>query len=100
MWKFNSEIYTRDDLARAMRDFIENARPFLVNENSGYDFGESLAHHTPEGTLLEGWSRMLWGLVPYLAGGYEYEHLDDFIEGFRKGPELYWGAPQDRTRDL
>jgi hypothetical protein len=53
---------------------------------------------------LEGFSRPLWGLVPFVAGGGKFDHWDLYHKGLTNGtdpshPE-YWGDTQDLEQRL
>ena len=86
-------------MARALVDMLEPCRNYFVNEKSGFDFGSFSALYGPQATALEGWSRMFWGIGPFLAGGFEWEYMDEFLEGLKTGPDrdggYYWGEPTD-----
>lgn len=46
---------------------------------------------------LEGWARPLFGIVPMVVGGDEFEHWDMYREGLKNGTDPnhteYWGEP-------
>jgi hypothetical protein len=53
---------------------------------------------------LEGFARPLWGIVPLVAGGGEFDHWDLVRTGLANGtdPEhpQYWGATRDRDQRM
>jgi hypothetical protein len=82
-------------MARLFLEMMEPTMRHLVCENSGFDFGAAGASYRPRTIAVEGWSRMLWGLAPFLAGGYEWDGADKILEGLRTGPGNHWGIPED-----
>src|SRR6185437_5417019 len=73
-------LLTRDDLARAARDLFSPLLPYFS----------------------EGGARPLWGIVPLVAGGYDFPHWDLYRRGLANGtdprhPE-YWGDVSDRDQ--
>jgi hypothetical protein len=63
----NNPIKTRADLCRLLEDLLEPLKKFAVP--SGYQLGSTAAHYAPKIAVMEGWSRCLWGIGPYTAGG-------------------------------
>jgi hypothetical protein len=89
-------LQSRDDLQQAVRDLVEpvvrNLSPGGARARLG-SFGAAFPMRVAE---LEGYARPLWGIVPLVAGGGEFEHWDHWVEGLANGtdpdhPE-HWGA--------
>lgn len=99
MFEIDNRIYDRSGMARALVDMLEPTRNFFVGKRSGFSFGSFSAQYSPQATFLEGWSRILWGVGPFLAGGFDWEHIGEFLEGLKTGPDkddgYFWGEPKD-----
>ncbi len=91
----HNTIESRDDVAQSLIDILNPCEDALVASNTGLFVGNTMAHYGPRGTLLEGWSRLLWGLVPLRAGGYNWsgqdKHFEGLINGTNREHEFYWG---------
>jgi|GEM_PF-16230 len=61
-------LRTREDLALALDQLVEPILGRFVRGGSGLHLGNSSAHYDDRVSLLEGVSRLLWGLAPYAAG--------------------------------
>jgi hypothetical protein len=87
------------DLAQAFRDTLGPYEPFSSPGCARIDLGPPGATFSRNACYLEGFARLLWGLVPYLAGGTTYEGLDRILTGLSNGvnPEHkeFWGWPGD-----
>lgn len=94
----NTNFKTRQDYEEALEalfaplpNYYSAGKALMMPGYTGAPYGEVIAG-------LEGFSRVLWGLVPYWAGGGK-SNLDDIvIEGITNGtdpshPE-YWGSYQ------
>jgi hypothetical protein len=87
------------DCRRALQDLV---RPYEGLRSPG---GARLRCGPPGATFrsstaeMEGFARLLWGLVPYVAGGNSYEGWDALLAGLAAGVnpdhEEYWGRPGD-----
>ncbi|MBK5201146.1 MAG: DUF2264 domain-containing protein [Spirochaetaceae bacterium] len=91
----HNKLETRDDVAKSLKDILDPCGDALVGDNTGLFVGNTMAHYSPRGTLLEGWSRLLWGIVPLRAGGYSWsnqdKHFEGLINGTNKENKYYWG---------
>ena len=72
--------------------------------SGGLHLGNAGAHCSPRVALMEGWSRLLWGIAPLLAGGGSYAAFDRHMEvlrsGIDEGDTGYWGEPAGRDQRL
>lgn len=72
--------------------------------DGGFNLGNSGVRYSPLVARLEGWSRVLWGIGPLLAGGGGYPELERHLEVFRRGVDphdpAYWGEPKDSDQRL
>jgi hypothetical protein len=95
----DNPLLTRDDLARACRDLIDPLFARLTPGQSQVDLRSTATHYQDLCIGLEGFSRALFGLVPYVAGGFDTDdHYSRIVRaGLTNGtdpahPE-YWGDP-------
>ena len=93
----DNPLLTRGDLALAARQLMEPLIPCLTPGRARMITGEGSAHYPEDVAGMEGYSRVLWALVPMLCGG--CEEADRFWLLWREGlingtdPEHaeYWG---------
>lgn len=96
-------LKSRDDLMQALRQILQPLKDLYSKEKSRLEIGHTSACYPSGISGMEGFARVLWGLVPYLAGGGEYdEFVNIYLEGLKNGtnPESggYWGqiGPYDQ----
>mgnify|MGYP001224371234 CR=1 FL=1 len=94
----------RDDLARAFEQLCE---PLLTRYSPGgarLRLGAAGASFPSGVAELEGFSRVLWGLAPYLAGGRQHPLRDVYVRGLANGTDPahaeYWGEAADYDQRL
>lgn len=92
---FGNKLSSRDDLKQAVLDFYQPLKPWFSEGNTRLLLGVGATHYDQTAAEMEAFVRPLWGIVPLLAGGYEFEDSTIFVEGFINGtdpthPE-YWG---------
>ena len=90
---------TRADVQRLVGQLVAPVLPHFSAGHAQVRLGASHAWYGEPGELLEGFSRLLWGLVPLGAGGGAFAHWDCWREGLAAGtdpehPE-FWGWPGD-----
>ena len=92
------------DLARSLLDLLEPLTDCYSEGNAGYALGAAGATYSPRVALLEGWSRVLWGVAPLIAGGgifpAQSRHLDGLRRGTAPADGAYWGDPTDSDQRL
>ncbi|QQO10848.1 DUF2264 domain-containing protein [Breznakiella homolactica] len=95
-------LKTRDDLRQSLVDLLEPLNRHV--SGGGYDLGRTAAHYSPRVALMEGWSRTLWGIAPFIAGGGDYPNIDEVMAILTKGLDEndpgWWGVPPDRDQRL
>ncbi|MDQ0902090.1 DUF2264 domain-containing protein [Paenibacillus sp. V4I7] len=88
-------LQTRDDLIDAIKQLCDPVKPYYSKGRSRLNLAGSGAAYPDELAGFEGFSRLLWGLVPLLAGGESYDIWDIQLEGIKHGTdpehEEYWG---------
>ena len=89
-------LHSKKDFQDCMLSILEPLKPYYSEEKARLTLGVTMAHYDIGATWMEAFSRPLWGLVPFWAGG---GSEPEFEEIYRKGltagtdeknPE-YWG---------
>lgn len=100
----DNPLRTREDLAQALEQLTGPLRPLYSKGSARLLIGGSGAGHHPSIAEIEGFSRVLWGLVPLLIGGGESELWEVVLDGIRHGTdpshEEYWGEVGDYDQRL
>jgi hypothetical protein len=95
---------TRDDMARAVRELTAPMLRHLSPGGARVRLGALPCRYARDAAEMEGMARLLWGLAPLAAGGFEAPGLDRLLDGIAAGtdpahPE-YWGAVSDRDQRM
>src|SRR5260221_428674 len=95
----NNPLKTRADVQRAVIDLLIPAERYFSPSRARVRLGPNSAHFSSLAAEVESFSRLLWGLVPLVAGGGAYAATSLFLEGMMNGtdpghPE-FWGVPDD-----
>lgn len=100
----DNPLKTHGDLAAALQQLLAPLQPYYSKGMSRLEIGATGASYPAAVAGMEGFSRVLWGLVPLLAGGGSYELWDTVLEGIRNGTnpehEEYWGKVDDYDQRL
>lgn len=90
-----NKLENRADVAHCLINLLNPCGNALVHDNTGLFVGTSSALYSPRVALFEGWSRLLWGIVPLRAGGYNWKDQDKHFAGIKEGTDPhsknYWG---------
>lgn len=95
----NTKFVSKKDYQDAVKEMCIPLKKYYSPGKALVKIGHTQAHYGDRTAELEGFSRILWGLVPLWAGG-ETSCLDEFIqEGIANGTnpehEEYWGLYED-----
>lgn len=95
----DNPLRTRSDVQQLVRDLAEPLAPHFSPGRAEVHLGPNRALYGDPASLLEGFARPLWGLVPLAAGGGRFDHWGLWQEGIANGttpghPE-FWGVPGD-----
>lgn len=95
----SNPLRDRADLQDLARDLVEPLLPHFSPGRARVRLGANRASYGDPASLLEGYSRPLWGLVPLAAGGGRFAHWKLWRQGLINGtnpehPE-YWGPAGD-----
>lgn len=97
-------LKTKADLDRVLLDLLSPLAGRYSEGNAGYELGAFGTTYPPRTARMEGWSRVLWGVAPLLAGGGDFPALAAHLEGLRRGTDpndpAYWGVPGDSDQLL
>jgi hypothetical protein len=95
-------LKNRDDLGRSLIDILAPLEDRIVP--GGYHLGDFEALYPPKTAFMEGWSRTLWGIAPYIAGLGPYPGIDKVLsimkDGVNPSSPAYWGECRDQDQLL
>ncbi|WP_100405614.1 DUF2264 domain-containing protein [Bacillus solitudinis] len=104
MKNFDLPIYknlfkTREDVQEALEQLCQPVTNTLGQTSAHVHIGNTSAAYPDRVAEMEGFSRILWGIAPLLAGGRDYSSLDTILEGIKNGTnpnhQEYWGDIHD-----
>lgn len=95
-----SEIKSRQDMEELMLSLLNPLRQFYSRQKAFLKVGVTSAHFPDESAWIEGFSRPLWGLAPFWAGGgrnaeFEEIYRSGIVAGTDPESEEYWGKCSD-----
>jgi hypothetical protein len=94
-----NKLETKEDLQLALSQLCAPLEPFFSKGRAALHVGNTSATYADATADMEGFSRLLWGLVPLLCGGGESILWPRMLTGIKNGtnpthPE-YWGEIAD-----
>ncbi len=94
------KLQSKADYEKLMFMFLEPLKKYYSEENSRVILKGAGSTHKEEVGEIETFSRPLWALVPFFAGGGKDEYFEKvYLEGFKNGPNKnakeYWGGFTD-----
>jgi hypothetical protein len=99
---YHNPLKTREDLKRSLEELLAPLSARAVP--GGFHLGSASAQYPPEIARMEGWSRCLWGIAPFVAGGGDWPAMDGLLSTLSRGvdPEdgAYWGDCGRRDQRL
>ena len=72
----NIEFKTKSDYIECLTELCENVKPHFTSDRAHVYLGDTSVSYDDNDIGLEGFSRLLWGLVPLWAGSKSTELLD------------------------
>ena len=101
----SNPLHSKADLELAFHQLVKPLIPYYSQGGARLKLGVTGAGYAPEITQMEGFSRVMWGLVPLLAGGsIDEELLPICLKGITSGTdpahEEYWGKVADYDQRL
>jgi hypothetical protein len=101
---YNNELKTKKDLQEAFIQLSEPLKPYFSQGCAGLHLGNTSASYADCIASMEGFSRVLWGLAPFTAGGGDSDLWETFVQGVKNGTnpnhEEYWGDIKDYDQRL
>ncbi|MFC4598437.1 DUF2264 domain-containing protein [Cohnella hongkongensis] len=95
----DSGLRTKADMRNLLRSLYKPLAPYYSKGGARLRLGDSGTSYSASIAEMEGFSRVLWGLTPLLAGGGEDPLWDAALRGIANGTdpshEEYWGEPGD-----
>ncbi|MFF2446407.1 DUF2264 domain-containing protein [Neobacillus sp. NPDC058068] len=92
-------LKTRDDLIEAVKQILNPLKPHYSKGKALLNLGNTGTSYSDPIAGMEGFSRVLWGLVPLITGDAESELLEICLQGIKNGTdpshEEYWGEITD-----
>ncbi|MEG2348960.1 MAG: DUF2264 domain-containing protein [Hungatella sp.] len=98
-------MFDKQKFQTMLLDMVEPLKSHYSEGKAELDLGATAAAYGPRIAKMEGFSRVLWGMVPYWAGGGLDESLIPiYLEGFRNGTDPnsseYWGDLHNKDQRM
>lgn len=98
-------LQSRADFEKLMLRILNPLKPYYTKERAGLKLGYTSAHYPDQSAWMEGFSRPLWGLTPFFAGGgsdpeFEEIYRRGLCAGTDPASEEYWGDCYDYDQRL
>lgn len=94
-----NRLQSREDLVEAVKQIVNPLKPFYSKGRAQLKLGSTGTSYSEDVVGMEGFSRVLWGLVPLLAGGENSGIWELSMQGIKNGTnpshEEYWGEITD-----
>lgn len=92
-------LKTRQNVIEALTQMITPLKTYYSKDKARLELGSTGAGYPDAIAGMEGFSRVLWGIVPLMAGGEEPDCWDEHLQGIKNGTdpshEEYWGEITD-----
>jgi hypothetical protein len=100
----SNPVKTRADLAAFCTGVLDSLESHTSPLGSRVHLGYTATHYDEHASLLEGFSRPIWGLAALLAGGGSYAGTERWVSGLAAGtnpdgPE-FWGDMRDKDQRM
>ena len=93
------KLNTRQDFADLMLTILKPLKPYYSTGKARLNIGCTSAHYPDESAWMEGFSRPLWGLAAFWAGGGSDDTFEKiYREGLVSGTCLLYTSPSPRDR--
>lgn len=94
---WEGQLHSKADFRNLLMEIIRPLIPYYTKEKAGIDLGVTATTYEKRTIRLEAFSRILWGLVPFFAGGgsdkeFEEIYKKGLIAGTDPENEEYWGG--------
>ena len=93
-------LQSKKDFERLLLSLLNPLKSHYTKEKAGIELGDTMAHYDYKASMMEAFSRPLWGLVPFWAGGGRDEEFEQICQkgltsGTNKNNKEYWGECKD-----
>lgn len=93
-------LHTKADYIDCLKKIVSPLKVYYTPGYAGLKCGHTGAYYDETGAMLEGFSRVLWGLAPLWGGGHDCEGFDEiYLKGITNGTDPshseYWGEIGD-----
>ncbi|PNH77765.1 DUF2264 domain-containing protein [Vibrio diazotrophicus] len=99
---YKNELKTKQDYQLLVNDMFEPLVPYYKKQSSLIDFGSGGAWFDMKASSLEGAVRPLWGIIPLVLGGGEFQYWkliqQAIIEGTDPEHSNFWGHVGDHDQ--
>lgn len=94
------KLDSKDDFRELLLEMLTPLIPYYSQEKSELHIGYTAASYGKKAVGMEGFSRPLWGLVPFWAGGGRHKELEEIYRlglaaGTNPNSPGYWGSFRD-----
>ena len=100
----SNPLETKDDLAKYLVGLLDPLTTHTSPGGARIHLGFTGTHYDEAAAQLEGFSRPIWGLASYLAGGGSYAGTERWVRGFANGTnpdhEEFWGNMRDKDQRM
>ena len=102
----NNPLTHKQDAMQAITQLLSPLQPHYSDGKARLELGSSGVGYGPDIAGIEGFSRVMWGLVPFLAGGGDIHHplwkitLQGIVNGTNPQHEEYFGEVSDYDQRL
>ncbi|TFY68802.1 hypothetical protein EVJ58_g799 [Rhodofomes roseus] len=100
----SNPLETKDDLAKYLVGVLDPLAAHTSPGGARIHLGFTGTHYDEAAAQLEGFSRPIWGLASYLAGGGTYAGTERWVRGFANGTnpdhEDFWGNMRDKDQRM
>lgn len=98
-------LHSREDFANLMVKILNPLKPYYSAGGAQLKIGYTSAHYEDESAWMEGFSRPLWGLAGFWAGGstdeeFEILYRKGLAAGTNPKSSEYWGKCRDYDQRL
>ena len=93
-------LQSKEDFRQLFLEILNPLKSYYTEEKAGIELGNTMAHYDYKASMMESFSRPLWGLVPFWTGGGKEEEFERICrQGLAAGTDTgnpeYWGECND-----
>jgi len=100
----SNPLQSKSDTQQFLISLLNSLAPHTSPGGARIHLGYTGTHFDDIAAQLEGFSRPIWGLASLLAGGFEYDRTQRWVDGLKNGSdkasEEFWGDMGDRDQRM